>query len=449
MQEKPKKITSAGVGPRGLSALKSTFENKNSSSKKGKVESEERAPITRRNSKKLQLEGCTPGLRVNDAASVFEKKAAQPPTPSIFRRNSTNSNSPSKWGGHSPSKSGDSQKGDMPFGGNTLGLEANKKSAAQPAPNSSSKEAKNQLLGNSYGGRLTPNPTPSPTPTLSVTSKPVKAEASATSTNSLSPTSAATEKPKPTSSPKSKTKSKEASSSKAKNAVAKAILAAETATHPTQVPATPDTPVASSLSPTTPVTPKTPVTNVTSPMIGKTASEAPKAQATSPTQSAPTVSSPDPTGALTPPTVESSKDKEAKLAAVGVISREIFKSDGGAAAKNGRKAASSSTAAASGNNQVPATANQVTDGDKTKSGHNDTKKAVEKASKRSPSATRRQQSALEPLKIAIEEQPAAKGVPSEAAQVSVAKVKTIEPLVEDSKVSSGIACVSNPRSDCL
>ena len=27
-QEKPKKITSAGVGPRGLSALKSTFENK-------------------------------------------------------------------------------------------------------------------------------------------------------------------------------------------------------------------------------------------------------------------------------------------------------------------------------------------------------------------------------------------------------------------------------------
>ena len=71
------------MGPRGLSALKSTFENKNN--KKGKVENEEKAPITRRNSKKLALEGCTPGLRVNDAASVFEKKAAQPPTPSIFR----------------------------------------------------------------------------------------------------------------------------------------------------------------------------------------------------------------------------------------------------------------------------------------------------------------------------------------------------------------------------
>ena len=46
---------------------------------------------------------------MNDAASVFEKKAAQPATPSIFRRNSTKEGQPSKWG-TSPSKSGDSQE---------------------------------------------------------------------------------------------------------------------------------------------------------------------------------------------------------------------------------------------------------------------------------------------------------------------------------------------------
>ena len=36
--------------------------------------------------------------------------AAQPATPSIFRRNSTKEGQPSKWGAASPSKSGDSQE---------------------------------------------------------------------------------------------------------------------------------------------------------------------------------------------------------------------------------------------------------------------------------------------------------------------------------------------------
>ena len=348
-------------------------------------------------------------------------------TQHCFRRNSVNSgqpnNSSSKWGGQSPSKSGDSQKGDMPFGGNSTG----EKAVAQPPPSSSAKEAKSQLLGNSLGVPEAPKP--------SVTTKLMVTE--------VAPMSTATEKPKPTStsSPKSKAKSKEASSSKAKTAVAKAILAAETATHQASTPATP-------VTPTTPVTPKTPVTTVTTPVMNQSASEGPRQ--ISKTESVPTTTRPDPSEALTPPTTESSKDKEAKLAAVGVISREIFKGDGGGAAKSGSKKLASSAAA--GHNQVPVTSsttaghNQVTDGhNKTKAGLKDAKKAAEKANKRSPSATRRQQPALEPLKIVVQEQQA-KGVPSEAAQVSVAKVKTIEPLVEDSKVRIGFVYIS---SGCL
>ena len=290
------------------------------------MENEEKAPITRRNSKKLQLEGCTPGLRVNDAASVFEKKAAQPPTPSIFRRNSVNSGQPnnssssSKWGGHSPSKSGDSQKGDMPFGGNSTG---EPKPVAQ-LPHTA-KDAKSQLLGNSLGVPEAPKPS---------MTKPVVAEPA----KSLSPVTATSEKLKSSSSPKSKVKSKEASSSKAKNAVAKAILAAEIVPHQ---PSSPSMPVISPVIPTapampktpaTPVTPKTPVSTTTSLLMNQSSSEAPKTQSsaisqiTSP-EPKPTTK-PDPTEALTPPTTESSKDQEAKLAAVGVISREIFKDRG-------------------------------------------------------------------------------------------------------------------------
>lgn len=112
--DKPKKIVSAGVGSRGLNDLKNRYENP----KPKKIE-EDKLAINRRNSKKLNLEGCSPGLKVNDAKSVFETKSQPPPTPSLFRRNSVNSTSSSgsgsKWRPKKDSE-GTDEKGSLPFG---------------------------------------------------------------------------------------------------------------------------------------------------------------------------------------------------------------------------------------------------------------------------------------------------------------------------------------------
>jgi len=70
--EKPKKIVSAGVGQKGYNDLKNTFEQGGN--------------LQRRNSKKMTLDSCLPGLRVTDAKSAFERKN-QPPTPVIYRKN--------------------------------------------------------------------------------------------------------------------------------------------------------------------------------------------------------------------------------------------------------------------------------------------------------------------------------------------------------------------------
>ena len=92
--EKPKKITSAGVGQKGYNNLKEAFEQKN---KKEPVVAPEKFGIQRRNSKKLSIDGCQPGLRVNDALSVFESKNNQPSTPVIYRRNSVKDGGQPKW----------------------------------------------------------------------------------------------------------------------------------------------------------------------------------------------------------------------------------------------------------------------------------------------------------------------------------------------------------------
>ena len=84
MMEKPKKITSAGIGERGLKELTSAFEH-------GKpIQTEDKFTLLRRNSKKMNVESCNPGLRVNDAKSVFEKKFQQTEqTPRLGRRASS------------------------------------------------------------------------------------------------------------------------------------------------------------------------------------------------------------------------------------------------------------------------------------------------------------------------------------------------------------------------
>ena len=84
LMDKPKKITSAGIGERGLTELKTAFES-------GKpIERDDKFTIMRRNSKKGNVESCNPGLRVNEAKSQFEKKfqsSQEPaPTPSMRRR---------------------------------------------------------------------------------------------------------------------------------------------------------------------------------------------------------------------------------------------------------------------------------------------------------------------------------------------------------------------------
>jgi len=93
--DKPKKIVSAGIGEKGLKDLTTAFE-------KGKpIDTEDKYTIMRRNSKKMSVEPCNPGLRVNEAKSHFEKKfqsTPEPvPTPSMRRRASGTLDKP-KWG---------------------------------------------------------------------------------------------------------------------------------------------------------------------------------------------------------------------------------------------------------------------------------------------------------------------------------------------------------------
>ena len=123
MMDKPKKIISAGIGERGLKELTSAFEQGKS------IQPEDKFTLLRRNSKKSNVDSCNPGLRVNDAKSVFEKKFQQTETPRLTRRGSSSLEKP-KWGqpkesnlksnqenynsdgGISPSKSTDSEKSD-------------------------------------------------------------------------------------------------------------------------------------------------------------------------------------------------------------------------------------------------------------------------------------------------------------------------------------------------
>ena len=103
-KEKPRKITSAGVGQKGYNELITAFEKKtmsdsgassggsNTPSTNGDGSGKGSSSFQRRNSKKITLEGCQPGLRVTDAKNVFEMKN-QPSTPQIYRRNSATSGS--------------------------------------------------------------------------------------------------------------------------------------------------------------------------------------------------------------------------------------------------------------------------------------------------------------------------------------------------------------------
>ena len=81
--EKPKKIISAGIGENAMKDMTKAFES-------GKPIAEgDKFTLLRRNSKKMSVESINPGLRVNDAKSHFEKKAAlQQPieTPRMTRR---------------------------------------------------------------------------------------------------------------------------------------------------------------------------------------------------------------------------------------------------------------------------------------------------------------------------------------------------------------------------
>eukprot|EP00093_Oithona_nana_P004102 04102.XXX_99616_91862_1 [CDS] Oithona nana genome sequencing. len=93
--EKPKKIVTAGVGPKGYNDLKTAFESKTSTPKQEEPSinvspsSTAVGGMQRRNSRKIPIEGCSPGLKVTDAKSVFETKHQQPQTPVVYRRNSS------------------------------------------------------------------------------------------------------------------------------------------------------------------------------------------------------------------------------------------------------------------------------------------------------------------------------------------------------------------------
>ena len=92
--EKPKKIVSAGVGQKGYNDLKNTFEQGGSGGGGGGG-GVGGVAMQRRNSKKMSVEACLPGLRVTDALSAFEKKN-QPPTPVVYRKNSVAGDSKEK-----------------------------------------------------------------------------------------------------------------------------------------------------------------------------------------------------------------------------------------------------------------------------------------------------------------------------------------------------------------
>ena len=91
--EKPKKIVSAGIGENAMKDMTKAFES-------GKPITEgDKFTLLRRNSKKMSVESINPGLRVNDAKSHFEKKAAlQQPieTPRMTRRASGSLEKPNR-----------------------------------------------------------------------------------------------------------------------------------------------------------------------------------------------------------------------------------------------------------------------------------------------------------------------------------------------------------------
>jgi hypothetical protein len=446
--EKPKKIVSAGVGPRGLDALKNTFEK----GKKGKDGNEEKLAITRRNSKKLNLEGCTPGLRVTDATSVFEKKSSLPATPSIFRRNSTNSGQPSKW---QQKEESTNNKSTMPFGGtahNAALIRPEEKKKQVTA-----KDAKIQLLGSPMSSKeVVQAAVPPPVGQASVSPLAQKlAEPLVTAVQSHIPvlpkvtngTSDKNSLDKPSlekeanslTSPKPKVKRVENSKTKAseeKKAVAKAMISAETSASKSTSKTTSDKMLSSSPIATPATTEKIlmPKSQVATKKTDENHQSQPDAQQSpmSPTNDSTTIS--DNGG--------DNNSKEAKLAAVGVISREIFKTD---QSKTKRTVGSQKTTTAS---KVEAATK---------------KKADSKSAENAPSSPR---PTLKPLKLSPKESdrtaksgnliPSTNGTTSSSAskdlisfipeppkappepitdegkQVSVAKVKTIEPLVEES-----------------
>eukprot|EP00092_Neocalanus_flemingeri_P000854 GFUD01000911.1.p1 GENE.GFUD01000911.1~~GFUD01000911.1.p1 ORF type:complete len:2354 (+),score=554.15 GFUD01000911.1:527-7588(+) len=110
--DKPKKIVSAGIGEKGLKELTSAFET-------GKpMDKDDKFTLMRRNSKKVNVENCSPGLRVNDAKSHFEKKFQQTPeTPRMSRRASGSLEKP-RWGADkldsTPINSADASKSPSP-----------------------------------------------------------------------------------------------------------------------------------------------------------------------------------------------------------------------------------------------------------------------------------------------------------------------------------------------
>ena len=151
--DKPKKIVSAGVGPRGMDHLKNTFE-----SKKAPKTSDEKLAIMRRNSKKLNLEGCTPGLRVNDAKSVFETKSQPPATPTILRRNSVNSGQQPKWTKNEEAAAKQSEP-DLPFGKQRSTLpKAAEKGNSSKNNTGTLVDVKSSSSTSKDGGRKSPSP---------------------------------------------------------------------------------------------------------------------------------------------------------------------------------------------------------------------------------------------------------------------------------------------------
>ena len=76
--EKPKKIISAGIGNKGYTDIKTAFESNRPSNAFYKPPEESSSSniagtfgaMQRRNSRKIPIEGCNPGLKVSDAKSA-------------------------------------------------------------------------------------------------------------------------------------------------------------------------------------------------------------------------------------------------------------------------------------------------------------------------------------------------------------------------------------------